>query len=1037
MFELVVALAFVALLVLLPLTTSMRVLRVSREIDELRQRIALLESQLREVHTRPAPPVAPSPIPSPLSEPVDTGAVPEPFPPPVETPAPVPLPTPVTATSSEDQEDLEGRIGGRWLLYTGVLVLLLGVSFFLKYAFDNEWINETGRVLSGSFAGIALIAGGIRLARRDLAIFGQALIGTGLAILYLAIYAALMFYELIGTGTAFALMFAVTVASALLADRQRSQALAFIAVGGGFATPFLVGRQDDAQLALFSYDAILVAGTMVLARRHDWFALNAVSYALTLATVVAWAAAHYSDRTWLRTFLFLTLFCIMFVQILRDTRRAGTTVARLVAALLMTAPLFYHIAAVVITARHPPGIHIYIIAITAVGLWLTADPHRPAMRLVVLVASYLPLLGELTLPNGLSWLMANTVTIIAVAALHLLAILDRVFRQEQRLATADLVALHVASIGLFGLLYQTLQPAYPEFRGTLAAILAIGAIILWQVLQRRDMIAALNAAAVAFTLTALAIAVQFDGRAIVVGWAAEGAAATWVGLRVRSLAFQGGGQLLWALAVLRLLDGYFATPVDFTALLNERALATLFVVVLGYTLAWLFKQYGDPAGAGRTRAGLHLVASMLTMLWITAEVGSYWEVRSGTPQAYLYRQLNLLLGWGIYGAVLIVSGMRRAYAPDRYIGMTVLAITILKVFFYDLWELGGIYRVIAFIVFGVLLMAVSFLYQKRKGARRSEAARLRSRRPFLFNRRRAPRTTRAPRAEAIGFATLTAPMGSRSEKMSSLDAADRHRRGARRAGPVHVDLNSDLGESFGPWPMGQDEALMSSITSANVACGFHAGDPGVMRHTIALAKQHGVAVGAHPGFPDLVGFGRREMQASPREVEDYVLYQISALAGMAATQGVRLQHVKAHGALYNQACRDASLAEAIARAVAAFDSSLILLGLPGSALLRAGQQAGLRVAAEVFADRSYDADGSLTSRRKPGAVLHDPAEVVSRAVRMVRERKVIAIDGAPVGLDVDTICLHGDTPGSAELARKVKQGLVDAGVSVGALQTTL
>ena len=202
-----------------------------------------------------------------------------------------------------------------------------------------------------------------------------------------------------------------------------------------------------------------------------------------------------------------------------------------------------------------------------------------------------------------------------------------------------------------------------------------------------------------------------------------------------------------------------------------------------------------------------------------------------------------------------------------------------------------------------------------------------------------------------------------------------------------IDLNSDLGESFGAWPMGQDEALMASITSANVACGFHAGDPGVMRRTIALAKHHGVAVGAHPGFPDLVGFGRREMQVTPQEVEDLVLYQVAALAGIAAAQGVRLQHVKAHGALYNQACRDAGLADAIARAVAAFDRSLILLGLPGSALIRAGERAGLRVAAEVFADRAYEPDGSLASRRKPGSVIHDAAQVVARAVRMVRDRR--------------------------------------------------
>jgi UPF0271 protein len=252
---------------------------------------------------------------------------------------------------------------------------------------------------------------------------------------------------------------------------------------------------------------------------------------------------------------------------------------------------------------------------------------------------------------------------------------------------------------------------------------------------------------------------------------------------------------------------------------------------------------------------------------------------------------------------------------------------------------------------------------------------------------------------------------------------------------MRIDLNSDLGESFGPWPMGQDDALMTSITSANVACGFHAGDPGVMRQTVALAKLHNVAVGAHPGFPDLVGFGRREIQAAPREVEDFVVYQVAALAGVAATQGVRLQHVKAHGALYNQACRDAAFADAIARAVAALDSSLILFGLPGSELLRAGQRAGLRVAAEIFADRAYEPDGSLASRRKPGAVIHDPAVVVERAVKMARDRVVVATDGSVVRLEADTMCLHGDTPGSAELARAVRQGLKAAGVTIAPLTT--
>ena len=252
-----------------------------------------------------------------------------------------------------------------------------------------------------------------------------------------------------------------------------------------------------------------------------------------------------------------------------------------------------------------------------------------------------------------------------------------------------------------------------------------------------------------------------------------------------------------------------------------------------------------------------------------------------------------------------------------------------------------------------------------------------------------------------------------------------------------VDLNSDLGESFGSWTMGHDEALMTSITSANIACGFHAGDPSVMRRTIRLAKRHGVAVGAHPGFPDLVGFGRREMQLATGEVEDLVLYQLAALAGVAAAEGVRLQHVKAHGALYNMAARDGALAKAIARAVAAFDRTLVLLGLPNSALLREGEAAGLRVAAEVFADRSYEADGSLTPRRVPGSVIQDPAQVVTRAVDMVRTGQVSATNGAVVRLRSDTICLHGDTPGAADLARQIRVALEGNGIQVAALGTTL
>ncbi|HUK33989.1 MAG TPA: 5-oxoprolinase subunit PxpA [Vicinamibacterales bacterium] len=247
---------------------------------------------------------------------------------------------------------------------------------------------------------------------------------------------------------------------------------------------------------------------------------------------------------------------------------------------------------------------------------------------------------------------------------------------------------------------------------------------------------------------------------------------------------------------------------------------------------------------------------------------------------------------------------------------------------------------------------------------------------------------------------------------------------------MRIDLNADVGESFGAYVIGHDAGLMRWITSANVAAGFHAGDPSVLRATIRRAKSHGVAVGAHPSFPDLAGFGRREMSMSPREAEDLVLYQIAAVAGVAQVEGVTLQHVKPHGALYNMAARDVALAGAVARAVAAFSRSLILLGPPNSELLKAGKAFGLRVAGEAFADRAYEPDGSLVSRKKLGAVIHDVNAVVERAIRMAREGTVVAIDGTVVHLSAETICVHGDTPGADELVAELRAALEGAGVSV-------
>ena len=246
-----------------------------------------------------------------------------------------------------------------------------------------------------------------------------------------------------------------------------------------------------------------------------------------------------------------------------------------------------------------------------------------------------------------------------------------------------------------------------------------------------------------------------------------------------------------------------------------------------------------------------------------------------------------------------------------------------------------------------------------------------------------------------------------------------------------IDLNADVGESFGAWQMGADAELLAFVTSVNVACGFHAGDPQVMDRTVGLAVRAGVAVGAHPGYPDLRGFGRRALAAEPAEVEADVLYQVGALAVFASAHGTRLHHVKPHGALYNQAAVDPALARAIARGVARASQELVLVGLAGSRAMReAAASQGLRFAAEAFVDRRYLADGTLQSRRLPGSVLSDPAAAAAQAVRLVREGVVETADGKEVAVEAETFCLHGDQPAALAVARAVRAALEDAGVTV-------
>lgn len=251
---------------------------------------------------------------------------------------------------------------------------------------------------------------------------------------------------------------------------------------------------------------------------------------------------------------------------------------------------------------------------------------------------------------------------------------------------------------------------------------------------------------------------------------------------------------------------------------------------------------------------------------------------------------------------------------------------------------------------------------------------------------------------------------------------------------MRIDLNCDLGESFGNYTLGMDAEVIPYVSSVNVACGYHAGDPCVMEKTIRLATEAGVGIGAHPGLPDLMGFGRRMMKISPAEARAYMLYQLGALGAFCKAKGVKMAHVKPHGALYNMAAKDAALAEAVVGAIRDYDDSLILLALANNGMTKAAERMGLAYANEVFADRAYEPDGTLVARTKPGAMIEDEDQAIARVIRMVKEGKVTAIDGSEVTIQADSVCVHGDGAKALLFVKKIREALLQENIDVKGLE---
>jgi len=635
--------------------------------------------------------------------------------------------------------DLEDQIGSRWLLYIGIAAVLLGVSYFVKYAFDNEWINPPMRVLLGLLTGSALVAGGQRFVTRGYAAYGQALSGGGLGILYISIFTAHRWYDLIGRPAAFVAMVIVTALAAVLADRQRSQALALLAVTAGFVTPFLVGGDGNAQISLFTYDLILVCGTLYLARRREWPALNLVSYIATLLTISAWMAVHYRSSLYLVTEIFITTFFVLFLYVWRENQRSRSAIATLTGGALLLSPPLYHLASLGILGPHVGALLVYLIGVTVAGVIIANQKNWPWLRALVWLAIALPFVEFGTdRPSG--WLVGVWVTLIALYGVHLFAQITEIAEDRTRLSPAEIFLIHANGLWLWSMSSDLLAWRGLEWSAMFAVIYAGWYAALAVAARTWHREAALHAIALASALFAIACAQRFDGPALIVAYAAEGAALIWLGLRTERWWLRLWGGALLVIGVSQSLDVLGdAAPVSYWPIVNPRTLACAFVVALLFWLASLHKkQEAQSQAAGSIRATLIVCANLLTLIILSAEITAYFGVRewhdsltggvegfgAEGSNAELARQLSLSIVWAAYGVLLIAIGIVRDYRPLRYLAMLLLGGTILKVFFIDLATLGRFYRMLSVTGLGILLLVASYLYQRlrRENAAPPEAA---------------------------------------------------------------------------------------------------------------------------------------------------------------------------------------------------------------------------------------------------------------------------------------------------------------------------
>ena len=715
----VVTLVFPVLGLVLIVTQRRRLGQAEAEIARLRWSVGLLDARIEEIRntTARSKPVTPAPpaVPPIVAVPFVAPTREQPVPPPTDEPRSID-PVPMSEIPVSEADAMERAIGERWLLYSGILLLLLGVAFFLRYAFDRNWLAPIVRVGIGGVAGLAMTLGGTRLATAGFRRYGMIVAGAGIAAWYLSVYSALNFYDLLSIPVAFALLVAISVVAAWLADMYAAAPLAVVAVCGGFATPFLVGRGEDAQLTLFSYDALLIAATVYLSIRRRWWWLNLVAAVLTLVTVASWGASFYTPVKAIRTELFITLYCAMFLGVVRAGFRTADEHGRIVARVLLLAPIVYHVASVWMLLPHRDAFFVYLILTTIVALIVADRSQLPIVRAVAWVAVAWPL--AIWLDDHPRAVVA--VPIACIAALYVLHLAAQIHAMPEvgPLTPWDVALVHANGIGAYAAVYLLLEDRSPQWLATIAAALAVWNAAVAAVMSRRVAAVWLQWAAVAATLAAIAVAIRLDGPWVVVMWAAESATIIAVAVRTREEWFRMAGWVLMLIAVIRWLGpDVQSTTIAFVPVMNPRALSGGLIIALLYTLAAIERRQSDASTYWRTieQATLLLAASVMTVAVMTTEIRGYWSIQElrGEP-VELVSLMMISVAWAAYAAGTITVGIARGIAPLRYFGMVLLGVTVVKVLVIDLDTLAGIYRIAAFIGVGLVLLFASFLYQRRR-----------------------------------------------------------------------------------------------------------------------------------------------------------------------------------------------------------------------------------------------------------------------------------------------------------------------------------